>query len=282
MIFSKVKSERNEELNLEYSSNYVLYDIDGLSPVSATINTTEFATSDGAAFNSSHIGTRNIVLYIQILEPIETNRLNLYKIFKIKSDVTLYFRNDSRNVFVSGKVESFELDHFSNSQVAQISIICSDPFFKSTETQIVEFSNVIALFEFPFSIAKEGIEFSRLENVTTKIINAGEMETGITIQLFAGANEISNPVIYNNTNNTYFGLNFDMLQGDLITITTQFNNKKVTLTRDAITTNILYAVQSGSTWLTLESGENEITFYCDKGENDLTVTIENVAQFEGI
>lgn len=282
MIFTKVKTAKNNVLDFTNSNKYCLYDIDGLNPVTATINTTEFATSDGAMFNSSRIGTRNIVLYIKIFPDIEKNRLNLYSFFKIKSDVTLYFRHDSLNVYITGKVESFELDHFSNSQVAQISILCADPYFRSTESQLIEFSNVISLFEFPFSIAEEGIEFSRIEKVKTKIINAGEMSTGVTIQLYASTDQILNPVIYNLTNNTYFGLNFDMNQGDLITITTHFNNKKVTLLRDGVETNILYAVQDGSTWLQLEPGENELSYSCDEGENNLTVSVEYTELFEGV
>ena len=282
MIFTKVKTAKNNVLDFTNSNKYCLYDIDGLNPVTATINTTEFATSDGAMFNSSRIGTRNIVLYIKIFPDIEKNRLNLYSFFKIKSDVTLYFRHDSLNVYITGKVESFELDHFSNSQVAQISILCADPYFRSTESQLIEFSNVISLFEFPFSIAEDGIEFSRIEKVKTKIINAGEMETGVTIQLYASTDQILNPVIYNLTNNTYFGLNFDMNQGDLITITTHFNNKKVTLLRDGVETNILYAVQDGSTWLQLEPGENELSYSCDEGENNLTVSVEYTELFEGV
>ena len=282
MIFTKVKTAKNNVLDFTNSNKYCLYDIDGLNPVTATINTTEFATSDGAMFNSSRIGTRNIVLYIKIFPDIEKNRLNLYSFFKIKSDVTLYFRHDSLNVYITGKVESFELDHFSNSQVAQISILCADPYFRSAESQLIEFSNVISLFEFPFSIAEEGIEFSRIEKVKTKIINAGEMSTGVTIQLYASTDQILNPVIYNLTNNTYFGLNFDMNQGDLITITTHFNNKKVTLLRDGVETNILYAVQDGSTWLQLEPGENELSYSCDEGENNLTVSVEYTELFEGV
>lgn len=282
MIFTKVKTAKNNVLDFTNSNKYCLYDIDGLNPVTATINTTEFATSDGAMFNSSRIGTRNIVLYIKIFPDVEKNRLNLYSFFKIKSDVTLYFRHDSLNVYITGKVESFELDHFSNSQVAQISILCADPYFRSAKSQLIEFSNVISLFEFPFSIAEEGIEFSRIEKVKTKIINAGEMSTGVTIQLCASTDQIINPVIYNLTNNTYFGLNFDMNQGDLITITTHFNNKKVTLLRDGVETNILYAVQDGSTWLQLEPGENELSYSCDDGENNLTVSVEYTELFEGV
>ena len=282
MIFSKVKTSRNTILDFTNSNKFCLYDIDGLNPVTATINTTEFATSDGAMFNSARIGTRNIVLYVKIYPEIEQNRLLLYSFFKIKSDVTLYFRHDSLSVYITGKVESFELDHFSNSQVAQISILCADPYFRAAETQTVEFSNVIALFEFPFMNPPVGLEFSRIEKVKTKIINAGEMPTGVTIQLYAKTSEVLNPVVYNLTNNTFFGLNFDMNQGDLITITTHFNNKKVTLLRDGVETNILYAVQEGSTWLELESGENEISYSCDEGENNLTVSVEYTALFEGI
>ena len=84
MIFTKVKTAKNNVLDFTNSNKFCLYDIDGLNPVTATINTTEFATSDGAMFNSARIGTRNIVLYIKIYPEIEQNRLLLYSFFTIK------------------------------------------------------------------------------------------------------------------------------------------------------------------------------------------------------
>lgn len=282
MIFTKAKSERNQILDFSNSTKYCLYDIDGLNPVAATINTTEFATSDGAMFNSARIGTRNVVLYIKIYPEIEKNRLALYSIFRIKSDVVLYFRHDSLDVFISGKVESFELDHFSNSQVAQISLLCSDPYFRSATSHLVEFSNITSLFEFPFMNPPEGLEFSRIDKSETKIINAGELPAGVTLRLFANSSDVQNPTIYNKTNNTFFALDFDMEQGDLITVTTHFNNKRVILLRNGVETNILYAVKEGSTWLQLEPGENEISFTCSRGANDLDLQVEYTEMFEGI
>lgn len=279
MLFTTIENYAGKVLDLTYSQDYTLYQVDGLNPVNATINTTEFATGDGAVFNSCRLGTRNIVLYIHINPNIEQNRLKLYSFFRVKSDVTLRFRHESLSVWITGRVESFELSHFTNSQVAQISIICSDPYFKSSTTELIEFSNIISLFEFPFSIAEEGIEFSRIENVSTKIINAGELETGMTIKLFSTSDFVLNPTIYNRTTNEYIGLNYDFAEGETVTITTHFNNKKVI---SDVSGNLLYTVKDGSTWLQLVPGENEITFECDEGENDLTVSVEYTTLYEGI
>lgn len=279
MLFTTIENYLCQELDLTNSSDYTLYQIDGLNPVTAAINMTEFATGDGAIFNSCRLSTRNIVLYIKINPNIEKNRLKLYSYFKVKSNVTLRFRNESLNVYITGKVESFELSQFENPQIAQISIICNDPYFKASESEIVEFSNVVSLFEFPFAIEEPGIEFSRIENVSTKIINAGEIDAGITIQLQARSDQILNPTIYNRTKNEFFALNYELQNQEIITITTQFNNKKI---ESSVNGNILYAVADGSTWLQLAPGENEISFSCDHNENYLIVSVEYTSLYEGI
>lgn len=277
-----VENEAGNKLELTNNRNYDVLSVSGTSPPVATINTVNVVGMDGSRFNSSRVQQRNIVIALNIQHPIEANRLTLYNFFRVKRWVKLYYKNSRRDVYIEGYVESFENNPWSQLQQPQISIICPQPYWLSTSETTVDFSNSKAAFEFPFSIPSEGIEFSTLEQIASKIVNVGEVQTGGIITFFAATDQIINPKFYNRTANTFFGIDFEMNQGDLITVNSMIGQKSVTLLRDGVTTNILSYRTDGSTWLTLEPGENEVSFGSDEGSENLRAALTIVQKFEGV
>lgn len=277
-----VENEKGEQLELTHNKSYDVIKIEGLNPPPAAINNTEINGVDGAKFNSSKIGVRNLVIYLNIKSPVEENRQALYNYFHVKRKVKIYFKNQNRDVYIEGYVETFENDLFENLQQPQISIICPEPFWKAVDDLIVEFSDEISLFEFPFDIEEEGIEFSQVNLEATRVINNSGVETGVIIELYATTNQILNPIIYNRTSQTFFKLNFDMHEGDLIMINTNQGQKSVTLTRNHITTNIINYRENGSSWIQLLPGTNEISYEADAGTANLIVNLKLMRKYEGV
>lgn len=277
-----VENEKGEHLSLTDNINFDVLSVTGTNPPTAAINTVNVAGLDGSRFNSSRVEQRNIVITLNIHHPIEANRLTLYNFFRVKRWVKIYYQNSRRNVYIEGYVESFENNPWTQLQQPQISIICPQPFWLSTVDTTVNFSNSNALFEFPFSIPSEGIEFSTLGHLTTAVVNVGEIETGGIITFYATTDQILNPKFFNRTTQQFFGLDFDMYQGDLITVNTQKGEKSVTLLRAGVTTNILNDRTEGSTWLTFEPGENELSFEADEGAANLEATLTITQKFEGV
>lgn len=277
-----VENEKGEQLRLTNNHYYDVIMAEGTNPPSANINTSAVVGIDGTRFNSSRIGQRNIVLTINIHHPIERNRLELYRYFRVKRYVKLYYKNSFLDVYTTGYVETFENNPWSQLQQPQISIICPNPFWLSNSETTVAFSNSVALFEFPFSISSSGIEFSRLENIVTATINAGEIETGGIIECRATDDDILNPKFYNRTTNQFFGVNCTMQEGDIITVNTQKGEKSVSLLRSGAKINLLSARSSGSEWITFEPGENIVSYGADSGANKLRVKLSLVQRFEGV
>lgn len=277
-----VENEKGEQIELTNNENYDVLEVIGLNPPVAAVNTIPVSGVDGTKFNSSRLEQRNIVITLNIKPPIEVNRLALYKYFRVKHYIKVYYRNEHRDVFTEGYIESFENNIFTQLQQPQISIICPDPFWKSIHTTEVKFSDTEALFDFPFSIAAAGKEFSRIEKLTTTYINNGDIATGAIITFRAITNQILNPIFYNRTTQKYFGLNFDMYAGDVITVNTQQGEKSVTLLRSGVTTNILSDRMNGSSWITFEPGENEISYGADEGQSNLNVTVSAIQKYEGV
>lgn len=282
MYSLKVENDRGNTLELTNNPNYTVFKIEGLNPPHATINSSVNTTTDGSSINSVRLENRNIVIYATIEGDIEANRINLYKYFPVKKTVKLYFSNNSRDIYIEGTVELIECDLFSNKQVAQISIICPKPYFKDVENLVTVFSDVSAMFEFPFSISKAGVEISTIgTNQRRSIINTGDIETGVIIRLFA-TGTVVNPVIYDVLKRTYLKLNFTMLASDTVVINTNVGEKSIELIRDGVTYNAMGYMAQDSTWFILEAGDNVFTYDADSGNSNLQLTFTTAILYSGV
>lgn len=277
-----IENEYGERLELTNNKNYTIYQIDGLTPPDATINTTRMANFDGSRFNSSRTNERNIVIYLTIEGDCEANRINLYNYIRTKRRVKFYYKNSSRDVYIEGYVESMPIAIFDMKQRVQISILCPQPFFKAQSDNITSFSSITPLFVFPFAYEESGAPFSTNEiDATQSIINGGDVENGVIIQIQATGRAL-NPQIYNLDKNEYFKLNVDMVAGDLITINTNKSQKRVTLLHDGAETNIINDIQIGSAWFQLLTGDNVFTYGADEYPENLICTFIHTDEFEGV
>lgn len=257
----------------------------GLTPAAAVINTDSLATGDGSLYNSSKVGNRNIVITLTYRSAVavEAARHELYKIFKTKQWVRLYYKNATRDVYIDGYVETFEGDLFQQGQQAQISIICPDPFFKAKDSTVTDFTAADALLEFPVEFPEDGIPFSELAVYDEKsVINGGDVECGVIIRCnFSGP--VTNPAFYNTTTGEGFVMHYTFQRGDLLTINTNQGSKSVMLLRDGETINMLKYLVQGSTWFQLTLGDNVFTFTAeDDGRESMDVLFTNTDRYEGV
>lgn len=278
----KVKNDKGEVLNLSTSPMYQVYKVTGLQPPAVSINSSVNATTDGSTVNSLRAGTRNIVLYMTLEGDVEKSRIELYRYFPLKKRITVYFKNGSRDVLIEGYVEVIECDLFTNKQIAQVSLLCPQPYFKAVNDLVSYFSDISALFSFPFSVGAEGMEVSSItRNVRKSIINTGDVESGIIIDLYA-VGEVVNPVIYDVFERTHIKLLFTMIAGDRIVINSNTGSKSITLIRGGVNTNIMGSMYPDSTWLTLGAGDNVFTYQCDSGADNLQLTFTASVLYGGV
>ena len=281
MFELKVENKYGQILDFTNNGNYTISSIDGLEPPDGIINTTRSAGDDGSIYNSSYVDNRVITITLAINQPTEINRINLYKYFKTKYPVRVYYSNDTRNVFIDGYVQTMPIGFFDKKQIAQITIFCPKPYFRGIEDELINFSNVEALFEFPFEI-EEPIPFSELSADQEKnIINYGDVETGALIVMKArGA--LLNPSFYNVETNQYFSLNISLEQGDEIQINTIKKEKSVYLISNGVKTNIVGNIKNGSTWFQFKPGDNLFITTADSSPENLETYVVISDQFEGV
>lgn len=264
---------------------YQVLKIDGLDPPKGQINMTTIAGLDGAMFNSSKLETRNIVLTIKINGDVEANRLKLYEYFITKEWCKFFYSNSLLNVSIEGYVDDVICDLFTNSETAQISIICPDPYFRSVNEIINDISNTLAQFVFPFTInLNEPIPFSTYEiNGTYNIINSSQSETGLIIEVIVET-AINSIEITNTQTNDDLELDYPFQASDKIIINTNKGQKSVTLIRDAVSINLFSAVKKGSTFLQLHIGMNEFGYLADGGtsNDNVKVTFRHFDTYRGV
>lgn len=277
----KVENRYGKSLILTNNPSYVITEIDGLAPPDAIINWTRNAGADGSIYNSAYADNRLITITLAINPGAEENRHQLYRYFKSKDRIRLYYTTEERILYIDGYVQTFSVGLFRKKQIAQIGILCVDPMFKSVHNSATSLSEITALFEFPFSIAEPGIPFSEIGEITeTLIVNNGDMETGAVITLTA-IGSCANPMIINTDTLEYFKIMDSLATGDKIIINTIKKQKSVVKISGGHTTNIIGRVDAGSTWLTVAPGGSYYTVEATDLEN-LMCLFEVDELYEGV
>lgn len=279
----------------ELGGAYEIEKVEGLDPTAATINTSEIALIDGQQFNSAKVQMRTLQIAFAIEHDAAANRLAAFRVCRPKHKITVYYVSDVRDVYINGYVQDVAVDYYAMKQVCTVTILCPAPYWRAAQSVVDELSNVTSLFRFPFSSlevepgeqnttpSEDELVLGEIGSiVNVEIVNAGEVETGLIIELRAFG-PVANPKIYDYVTGDFIGVNFNMIEGDLITINTNAGEKSVTLLRNGVTSNIFNSLMQGVTWLQLPFGGSTYTHEVASGRpGDLNVTISHNDMFEGV
>lgn len=279
------------------STGFILHDMTGLGPPTASVNTSKVATKDGSKYNSARAEERNIVLpmYFTPIPTIEDARHRSYKYFPLKKPVILAFKTDNRECQIVGYVETNEPDICSDREGCQVSIICPNPYFSSVYDTVTSFSGVEAAFEFPFSnedTTNPHIEFGKIVVKAENLVRyEGDAESGVQIRITASAT-VKNITIYNVDTRGTMHIYHDKLvaltgsgivKGDEIIITTDKGSRSVILLRNGKSTNILNAIDPrNDEWFSLTKGDNIFAYTADDGSDYLMFVVDHTTLYEGI
>lgn len=284
MFTLSVENNKGETLQLtQNESKFQIANITGLNPPKANIYTTALAGIDGERYKSSHLDMRNIVLTVAINGNVEENRLRLYGFFGTGRWCKLFYSNNSRDVYAEGYCETVDGSLFVVKQTIQISVICPEPYFKSLETIITDISKVFGNFEFPFSIAVEGIEFSIIEaNREAEVYNNSEVSCGMIIRMRSELNGIQNPILRSVKSGAYLGCTITLDKGDVLEINTNKGQKTILKYVNGRPSNAINSLMAGSTWLQLDLGLNKFFYETTSNADQLVVEIEHKILYEGV
>lgn len=254
----------------DVSAGYSVQKVAGLDPVKATIVSSSYATADGEQYQSSRREKRNIVIGLgfetdYVSNSVRSLRKRLYEFFQPKSYVSLrFYDDDGLTVNISGRVESFDSDLFSEDPTVDISILCFDP----------DFANVN-----PVTISG-----STVNSTTNRLIRYdGDIETGFTLTLNVNQS-LTEFTIYNTGEDGLtksLDIQASLVSGDVVTISTVSGAKSVKLTRSGVTTSLLYGMTTQSDWIEFFPGDNRFRVYIT-GSTTISYSIAYTELYGGL
>lgn len=284
MLELSVKNAKEEILSFPDSPYYDVIITDGLTPANVNVSATELLGYDGAKLLGSQVGVRNIVLDIILKSDIEYARQNLYKYFPPNENIRLYLKNENRDMYIDGRVETFEANLYSMKQRPQISIICPQPFFISKTDIELTYSEIEAMFTFPFEIpVNMGIEFTAGSSSYTAIFEGGDVVSGMVFEITATKTfENARTITFTNGTQTMKLTNIYMQTGDVLYINTFKGHKQIKIDR-ANTGNIDNGMKffSGD-WLQVTSGTNNLSVKNSAGASDIDIKAQAFKYYTGV
>lgn len=247
----------------EVTNGLYIENVDGLDPVKASVVSSSFANMDGSQYQSSRREERNLKLTIG-LDPdytidtpsVEVLRNRLYDFFMPKSEVKFRFILDTGlEVDIIGRVESFETPLFSAEPRVVISVICNDPDFIDVD---------------PVPLSGN----TTSTTTTTTIEYAGTVETGIEFVLNVNRTLTAFTLYHQGPDGITrtFDFSANLVNGDVVKITTIRGKKSVTLTRGGTVSSLLYAKSPQSFWIELSRGNNLFRAYATGAAIPYTLT----------
>ena len=277
------ENKYGDQLELTHNPAYAISNISGFDPPDATINATKNAGFDGTVYNSATMDARTVTITLAVNGPAESNRLQLYRFFRSKDWVRLYYKTDTRDVYTDGYVQSFNVGFFDKKETVQITVYCPRAYLQQAgyvPNQVIDMSG--PLFEFEFAIEEPGIPFSEAVTMQTiDVINGGDLEAGVTVDIYiTGA--VTNPKIYNETTGDIMILNDSFQADDEITICTIPGEKKITRLRSGTESSLVGKLSANSTWLKLAPGYNSVTVTADSGGENMVMVFDLINLFEGV
>ena len=284
--FLDLKFESNNRvLKIGKGKPYRLLSIEGIESGEYEIYTTDNVMGDGITVTNRRIKHRSIILEAEYTgNNPKLERPKLANFFNLYNSGKLIINYQGTERLTNYIVESYKVNSKNLYEPFKflISLICPDPFLKDVNTTKSEIAIWRNVFEFPLELFEEGIELGYREpSLIVNVFNSGDVACGMKIQFKALATVV-NPSLFNVNNREYFKINKTMEAGEVITVTTHFQNKRVELNKNGVVSNAFNWIDLNSTFLQLEPGDNLLRYDADNGIDNLEVSIYYTPQYLGV
>lgn len=274
-MFTKVEvtNRRGNILTLaieeDQDNPYQINDIDGLDPVQAVLTSSSYAGTDGEVFQFAKRAARNIKVKLD-LDPdfvdhtYTTLRQGLYPFFMPKSEIKLRLYSDTGlYVDIIGVVEDCSSPLFDQDPNVDISIMCYDPDFVDPRMVSVD---------------------ANTTSGTTPIVldYPGNIETGVVVTLNLNRT-LDEFTIYNiDEGGNILQLDFtgDLLDDDILVVSSLKGSKGITLIRSGVSSSFLYGRSAQSRWIELGEGLNNFRIYAPG--DPIPYVLEYVVRYGGL
>lgn len=265
-------SSNNSQIKMNKSSDFKVLTISGLEASSYTINKLE-SNQDGMTVTGKKVEPREIRITGDIAknEREDINREKIRSFFSPKYTGELVVNRNNVKRKINYEVSSFS---FVNSKMAdfmqfEITLECTNPFFRSIDNFGKNIALITKQFAFPLGIIKNKgkIMGYRTFKSEVPIINDGDLPTGIQAVLKATRGSVLNPKII--LNDKYIEVFVNMQLKDELVINTNARKKGIYLNGQ----NIINKINRKSAFFDMDVGGNVLKYNAEDGYINLDVNI---------
>lgn len=248
---------------------------DGLTLANTSIAASTIPSMDGDTINNVQANPRGISFDFRVKNYIDVEecKRHILNVIKLKQNGTLTFTQgtgvNQRIITITGVVESISLPRFSNACTMQVDLYCSEPFWQDLNDIILQIARALPAHHFAvyFPVGNPIVLGVIDQNMTQTYTNDGDAAAGMVITIIA-TGDVTNPTLYR-SNGEYIGIVDSLTTNDKVVINTNRGQKSIT--KNGV--SIFSKIKQGSTFLQMETGDNEFTIDADEGDGNMYFSI---------
>lgn len=281
-------NEQGESIVFSHKSIYHTNEVSGLSGIRNAIYAVNSMGQDGDTYLGGRIESRDIEITGSIntrkKEEMLEYRRRLNRVLNPKFSATLVYEFGDFKRIIDCKVNA---DTFQRKYVFQdftIQLICHNPFWREEFEDKVDIAAWIGGLEYILEIPEEtGMQMGYREpSLIVNVYNEGDVQSGIRVE-FRAIGTVKNPSILNVETQEFIKFNnLAMVAGDILTVSTYYGRKEVTLLRDGVLSDAFRYLDVDSTYIQLEVGDNLFRYDAESNRDGVEVSIYHDNNFLGV
>lgn len=265
---------------------FLLSIAEGVGDISSSVITSRSPLQHGTSSHGARYDTRTLMLQVAIrgVDKSDTDRVYRKVLSKLISteESKLIYKNYDKKYSIRGRITHVTSgERVGRLKQFVIQVECYNPFW----SDINELKEEIAVWQPTFEFIQyfnEPVELGvRVDNLIMNIVNSGDVASGMTIE-FKCNGTVVNPSLFNIMTQEYMKIEGTFVSGDVITMTTQFANLGLYLKRNNKQTKILHMLDTGSSFLQLEVGDNVFRYDADEGLDNVDVSVYHNNLYLGV
>lgn len=275
-----VNNRTGEELALSVeNADYILEYCD-MDVANSTISYQSVYGGDGGVLGSKRVENRKPVVVGWLVgaddAEISDMRRKLFRVVNVKDTVTIKVNGYK----ISGEPMYSPKLGYQDSEINEVmckfmfELLCIEvPFFTTETPDAYTCFYWDKSFVFPLDFVSGEICFGKKGSSRVfSAMNNGDVETGVDIKIeILGA--VSNPKITMISTGEYIEVVYDLVEGDVITLSTDKKHIKARLLRSNTDINIVKYVADTSTYFQLSQGEHSFVYSAESGAANMLITM---------
>lgn len=281
-------NERGESMVFSRASRFHVNfaDVSGLSSITNEIYSNNSMGQDGDTYLGNRIQSRDIEIVGRIkcrdkLEAAELRR-QLGHVLNPQLNATLIYEFGGVKRVIGVTVNATEPTRKPIFQEFTIQLTCLNPYWREESETREDIAAWVGAFEFPVEIPIEGWEIGYREpSLIVNVFNGGDVKSGLRVD-FRALGAVTNPLLLDVNTRQFIKLNLTMEAGDVLSVSTGYGQKHVSLLRNGIITDAFRYLDPDSSYMQLATGDNLLRYDADSNLENLEVSIYHNNYFLGV